>query len=124
MSEDDIDKKPDPPEGAPHTSGRLGRLGRRLLDRGDDVKELAGVLLDGGDRVKTEAVRMVAREVRTYLDELKLMELVRSHSLEVHASFHLKPLAPEAVAPAPKQATPTPEKERHLAPKDRDEDPI
>jgi hypothetical protein len=80
-------------------SGRLARLGRRILDRGDDVKDFAGAVLETSDRAKSEMVRMVAREVRNYLDELKLTEevmtLVRSHSLEIHASFSLKPLTQE-----------------------------
>lgn len=52
-------------------------------------------MLSTSDKVKTEAVRMVAREVRNYLSELRLkedlLELARSHSLEI--SISLKPLA-------------------------------
>jgi hypothetical protein len=87
----------DPPkteEGA--KPGRLYRLGRRLLNSGDDVRELASAVLDSSDRAKTEMVRMVAREVRNYLDELKIKDdvkdLVTKHSLEMHVSFSLKPL--------------------------------
>lgn len=84
-------------------SSRLYRFGKRLLDRGDDVRDLASAVLETSDRAKTEMVRMVAREVRNYLDELQLkegvMDLVRSHSLEVHVSLNLKPLAPEEPAP-------------------------
>lgn len=83
--------------------GRLRRMARRLLDRKDlaeDTAALLGGLLDTGDRYKTEAVKLVAREVRTYLEELKLKEaildLAQSHSVEV--SIRLKPLA-DAVAP-------------------------
>ena len=87
-----------PPRGAEDAAkpGRLYRLGRRLLDRGDDVRELASAVIESSDRAKTEMVKMVAREVRTYLDELKLKEdvrdLVTKHSLEMHVSFSLKPL--------------------------------
>jgi hypothetical protein len=82
--------------------GRLRRLGKRLMQSGDDVRDLASAVLDTSDRAKTEMVRMVAREVRNYLDELKLkedlVELARSHSLEVKVSLHLKPLLPDEPA--------------------------
>jgi outer membrane biosynthesis protein TonB len=87
-------EEPEPPP--KERASRLYRFGRKLLDRSDDVKELASTLLDTGDRAKSEAVRMVAREVRNYLDELKLkedlVELIRDHSLEMKISIHLKPL--------------------------------
>jgi hypothetical protein len=85
---------------------RLRRMARRLLDRKDlaeDTATLLSGLLDTGDRYTTEAVKLVAREVRTYLEELRLKEavldLAKGHSLEV--SIRLKPLV-EAVDP-PKQ---------------------
>lgn len=99
----------------PAKPGRLYRFGRRLLDRGDDVRELASAVIESSDRAKTEMVKMVAREVRTYLDELKLKEDVRDlmtkHSLEMHVSFSLKPLVetkdePAKAAPAPTGGTP------------------
>jgi len=79
---------------------------------GEDARELLGAALETSDRAKSEVVRMVAREVRTYLEALRLkedvMELVRSHSLELHVSMNLKPLE-EALArtttpPAPEEA--------------------
>lgn len=121
MAEDDVADRPDDParprrrpsaddgsEERPKEPGRLARLGRKLLDKGDDVKELASAVLESSDRAKTEMVRMVAREVRTYLDELKLKDDIRSlltkNSLEIRMSFHLKPLEPEAAAePRPKK---------------------
>ena len=78
--------------------GRFSRFTRRLLEPGDGRKVLSA-MWETSDRAKTEAVRMVAREVRQYLDALELKEdlldLVRSHSLEINASLRLKPL-PEA----------------------------
>jgi hypothetical protein len=78
---------------------RLSRLTRRLLQGGEDAKELASAVLETSDRANTEMVKMVAREVRTYLDELKLKEeildLVQSHSLELKLSVHLAPLKVE-----------------------------
>lgn len=107
--------EPDPevPPADGSRASRLSRLGRRLLDRGDDVRELASAVIETSDRAKTEMVRMVAREVRNYLDELKLkedvMELVRNHSLELHVSINLKPLAIEGDEPAKPAAKAPPE---------------
>jgi hypothetical protein len=82
------------------TRSRLARMTRRLVERGgDETRNLLGTVLDSSDRAKNEMVRMFAREVRHYLEALRLkedvMELARSHSLEVHASFSLKPLVGE-----------------------------
>ena len=74
------------------------RSGERL----DAAKEAIGTVLETGDKAKTEVVRMVAREVRAYLDALEvkddLKELLEDYELEVNATFKLKPLlkaAPE-----------------------------
>jgi hypothetical protein len=102
---DDDDRKDD--EQRP---SRLSRLTRRLMQGGEEAKELASAVLETSDRAKTEMVKMVAREVRTYLDELKLkegiMDLVQSHSLELKLSVHLAPLKPEPSAAKP-SADPT-----------------
>ena len=78
--------------------GRFSRFTRRLLEPGESRKVLSA-MWETSDRAKTEAVRMVAREVRSYLDALELkedvLELVRSHSLEINASLRLKPLPPD-----------------------------
>ncbi len=83
---------------------RLRDIARRLLsddeDKGISPREVLGAVIDGGDKAKTELVRMVAREVRTYLEGLGLHEDVRhlmtNYSLDVSASFRLRPLAPPA----------------------------
>ena len=82
------------------TVGRLKRLGRRLMskeDLADDTREILGAMLETSDKAKTEVVKLVAREVRTYLEELKVMDdlkdLMTSHSLELKVSMNLKPLA-------------------------------
>jgi hypothetical protein len=78
--------------------GRLSRLARRLMDRdlSEDARDLVGAVLETSNQAKSELVRMTAREIRGYLEELKLkedlMSLVSSHSLEIHLSFSLKPL--------------------------------
>ena len=52
---------------------------------------------DTSDKAKTEAVRMIGREVRHYLEGLGLRDdlhhLLTNYRLEVKASFHLEPLA-------------------------------
>ena len=76
------------------------------------AREAVSALLETGDRAKTEMVRMVAREVRNYLGELKLGEelrhLLRDHKLEVHATFALRPnrAEPEAGRPAAEPTEP------------------
>ncbi len=117
----------DAPRGRRRDGPRLrGTLRRIFRDedgeerRGDgplvDARELLGAVLETGDKAKTEIVRMVAREVRAYLEALRLHEdlrnLLTNYSLEVHASFHLRPLAEaprEAKAPADAPADPEPE---------------
>lgn len=115
--------KPDPDEGAserPRHSDRrppsLRGFARRLLfddpprskDGQDDpdhdedgwrrleARAVLAALLETGDKAKTETVRMVAREVRSYLDALELHKdlnyLLTNYSLEVKASIHLASL--------------------------------
>ena len=59
-------------------------------------KDLLHAVLDSSDKVKTEAVRQVGREVRTYLEGLGLddavLYLLTNYSLEVNASLKLKPI--------------------------------
>ncbi|MEL6188355.1 MAG: hypothetical protein AAFU79_27340 [Myxococcota bacterium] len=102
----------DEPKG---TAERLVRFARRLLDRrelAEDTKELITAVLTTSDKAKTEAVRMVAREVRNYLSELRLkddlMEQARSHSLEISLSMHLKPLAQTSPPPDASADPPSP----------------
>jgi hypothetical protein len=81
--------------GDPSVRGsRIFSFGKKVLDRGD---ELGRAVLESSDKAKSEAVRMMAREVRNYLEELKLKEdllrMMTKHSLEVNVSFSLKPLA-------------------------------
>ncbi|MEZ4240429.1 MAG: hypothetical protein R3F59_30600 [Myxococcota bacterium] len=90
--------EPDPPsEADPGRSSRVLKFARRLMDRrelAEDTKELLHAVLNTSDKAKTEAVRLMAREFRSYLKELKLKEdlikLATSHSLEI--SISLKPL--------------------------------
>jgi len=60
------------------------------------IEDVLSSVLETGDKAKTEMVRMVAREVRGYLDALELHKdvhhLLTHYSLEVKASIHLAPL--------------------------------
>lgn len=83
---------------------RLSRLWHNRRDLADDTREVLSAVLETSDKAKTEMIRMVAREVRAYLGELKLKEdlldLATSHSLEVHVSLNLKPLVDAPAPPA------------------------
>ncbi len=86
-------------------------------DRSEAVNLLSS-LLETGDKAKTEMVRMLAREVRGYLEALELHKdlhhLLTNYSLEVKASIHLKPLS-DAPAPPPSASA-------SLRPRARDDD--
>ncbi|MCO4746567.1 MAG: hypothetical protein KC912_17365 [Proteobacteria bacterium] len=86
--------------------GIFGRFTRKLRDRReltDDAWKAVGAVISTSDRAKSDFIRMMGREVRHYLDGLKLTddfrELITNHSLEVHASLHLKPLVSEPEPP-------------------------
>ena len=78
----------------------LRSIARKLRKSGDsDDVGLLGSVLESGDKAKTEIVRMLAKEVRGYLEALELHKdlkhILTNYSLEVKASFHLKELIPE-----------------------------
>lgn len=80
-------------------ASRFRRFARRLLDPkelGEDTKDLLATLLSTSDKAKSEAVRMLGREVRNYLQGLQLkddlLDIATNYRLEVNASFHLEPI--------------------------------
>ena len=86
------------------TPGLRGAARRVLQDGGlRRTNELLEGMLESSDRVKSEAVRLLGREFRSYLDALGLdhavLHLLTNYSLEVKASFRLKPL--DGVDPHP-----------------------
>ncbi len=84
----------DPREDFPG-AGRFRKLGRKLMGQERvSAREVVGAVMEGGDKAKTEIVRVVAREVRAYLEELGLREVMTDYSLEVRASFNLRKLTP------------------------------
>lgn len=125
MSEgkDETEERRDPPKEG--RGPRLRGFARRILGEGDDAREerdsqggeereherrearaMLHSLLETGDKARMEIVRLLAREVRSYLEALELHKdlhhLLTNYSLEVNASFHLKPL-PEAEKNAPSE---------------------
>ena len=96
----DHDESPDassaPDSDDETVEGDAPREERRREGGRADPWALLGALLETGDKAKTEMVRMLAREVRTYLEALELHKdlhhIVTNYSLEVQASVHLKPL--------------------------------
>lgn len=101
----DHDESTDPPPHQDHRDtaddaretdgpgGRFRKLGRRFLGQERvSAREVMGAVLEGGDKAKTEIVKAVAREVRSYLEELGLREFLTDYSLEVRASFNLRKL--------------------------------
>lgn len=84
----------------PEDIGRLRRFARRLMDRkelAEDTKDLLAAVISTSDKAKSDAVRMMGREVRHYLDGLALkddlLDIATNYRLEVKASFHLEPIA-------------------------------
>lgn len=101
MSTKDPTEPPvDPPSGDEDPRRRGSTLrgaARRLVGENTRTKELLTAVLNSSDKVKTDTVRQVGREVRTYLEGLGLddaiLYLLTNYSLEVSASLSLKPLA-------------------------------
>lgn len=78
---------------AENAASRFRKLGRRLMgEERVSAREVMGAVLEGGDKAKTEVIRVMAREVRSYLEELGLREVLTDYSLEVRASFNLRKL--------------------------------
>ncbi len=76
----------------------VAQTGERLRERGEDLKPRDIVRGAAGltARGKDEVMALLAREVRSYIEHLGLVEEVErfatTHTLEVNASFRLKPL--------------------------------
>lgn len=105
---------PDEAREAEGPGGRFRKLGRRFLGQERvSAREVMGAVLEGGDKAKTEIVKAVAREVRSYLEELGLREFMTDYSLEVRASFNLRKLTDaEKGLPAGPPADPVGERSR------------
>jgi hypothetical protein len=104
MSSDDV------PDNDGKSDRRLRNFAKRLFreEEGENQsedspkasnREILGAILETGDKAKTEVVKMVGREVRSYLEALDIhndvRQLLTNYSLEVKASIHLKPLNEE-----------------------------
>lgn len=92
-------------EAPPRRASIRKQLTRRLFGEDNDeqaeeetgrTRELLMAALNTGDKARMEIIRLLAREVRGYLEALELHKdlhhLLTNYSLEFHASFSLKPL--------------------------------
>jgi hypothetical protein len=96
MTEEDKDNPQTPRSG-------LRGFARRMLreseddERRIDPRELLGAVLDTGDKARTEIVRLLAREVRGYVEALELHKDLRhiltNYSLDIRTNLSLRPLA-------------------------------
>ena len=66
--------------------------------------ELLSSLLESGDRAKSNVIKLIGREIRQAIEALELhkdvLSLLQNHSLEIHASLHLKPLTEVSTQPS------------------------
>ena len=73
----------------------------RKLRKGVEHEDasLISSVLETGDKAKSEIIRLVAKEVRGYLEALELHKdlkhILTNYSLEIKASINLKELVPE-----------------------------
>ena len=85
------------------TQSRTGfrKFAKKILsdDEGNttvDPKEMLSSILQLSDKARTETVRLLAKEFRGYLEALEIKDdvhdLLTSYSVEVQASFRLKPV--------------------------------
>lgn len=79
------------------TQGRIFRFARKLMERkelGVDAREVLHTMAVTSDKAKTEAMRLIAREVRNYLDEMRLEELIHQvlQSYTIDVSIRLNPI--------------------------------
>ncbi|MEL6347970.1 MAG: hypothetical protein AAFV53_32990 [Myxococcota bacterium] len=112
------DKREDRPQTDPSRRSSIRKLTRRLFGEGDEsdlpeeegrsTREMLMSAINTGDKARMEIIRLLAREVRGYLEALELHKdlhhLLTNYSLEVQASVSLKPLA-DAVAPPTQQTS-------------------
>ncbi len=120
MARSGRDDESETAEGGASVFSRFARRIQSGTGLSGDARELVGALLETSDRAKTEAMRLVAREVRSYLQELGVRELLTGHSLEVQLSLRLKPLVEAATgsvptSPPPGSGTTTPGTDRSEA---------
>jgi len=80
----------------------VAQTGEKIRERGEDLKPRDLVRGAAGltARGKDEVMAIMAREVRNYIEHLGLVEEVErfatTHSLEVNATFRLKPVGPDS----------------------------
>ena len=78
----------------------IRNFAKRILQDEDgerpDVKDVLSSVLEMGDKARMESIRLVAKEVRGYAEALNLQkdlhDFLTNYSLEVTATFRLKPV--------------------------------
>ena len=112
-SEDDGTEEEDPDVMSmdEETRGRIFRFARKLMERKDlgvDAREVLHTVAVTSDKAKTEAMRLIAREVRNYLDEMRLEELIHQvlQSYTIDVSIRLNPIESAAGAGSDEEEPP------------------
>jgi hypothetical protein len=84
-------------------TGRLKGFAKKILGDGDEdgrAKDVVSSLFEMGDKARMETVRLLAKEVRGYVEAMELdkglNDLVTNYSLDITASFRLRPIKKEA----------------------------
>ena len=85
--------------------GRFRNFRKRILGEEEgkslfgDAKDVLGSVLEGSEKLRGELFRVVAREVRAYLEESGLKDdvhnLLTNYAFELHLSMNLRKLTDE-----------------------------
>jgi hypothetical protein len=85
--------------------GRFRNFRKRILGEEEgkslfgDAKDVLGSVLEGSEKLRGELFRVVAREVRAYLEESGLKDdlhnLLTNYAFELHLSMNLRKLTEE-----------------------------
>lgn len=82
-------------------TGRIKGFAKKILgDEDGRAKEVVSSLFEMGDKARMETVRLLAKEVRGYVEAMELdkglSDLVTNYSLDITASFRLRPIQKES----------------------------
>ena len=82
--------------------GRIKGFAKKILGDVDEdgrAKDVVSSLFEMGDKARMETVRLLAKEVRGYVEAIELdkglSELMTNYSLDITASFRLRPIKKE-----------------------------
>jgi hypothetical protein len=99
--------------------GRFRNFRKRILGEEEgkslfgDAKDVLGSVLEGSEKLRGELFRVVAREVRAYLEESGIKDdvhnLLTNYAFELHLSMNLRKLAESEKKSKSKKKRPEPE---------------